>query len=194
MSNLNQRTQFRTRDHPNSGIMGRNQTQKKPQSGARKLKLAPNKRIAVKNSYSSLRKVCDQFNIPCVKKTLGIGIIRICCRTLEQLDNITLIVKELLKEHLIEEIGMPLEYTYKMKSLVIFLKPADILSSKKIDYVFQQCVIKYHYVKVDAVKESFKKPQKAMKNISSLNHVTKIIFLVTIISILITAVLSVAQN
>jgi len=104
------------------------------------------KRIAVKIAHSSLCQILKEFNIPCVEQKLGSGYVRVCCRSILQLDNIPLIIKELIKTHLIKEIGMPLEYSYKMKSLVLFLKPPDIESSIKIVKKLQKCSIKYSYL------------------------------------------------
>ena len=52
-------------------------------------------------------------------------------KIMRQLDNIALIVKGLVKLHLIEESEMePLEYSFKMNTLVFFLKPADVASKQ----------------------------------------------------------------
>jgi len=107
------------------------------------------KRNAVENAYSSFRQILKEFNIPCVKKTFGPGIVRVCCRSVVQLENITLIMKDILKQHLIEEIGMPLEYSYKMKSIVLFMKPTDKESSMEIDRIFQNCSFEYHHLVFD---------------------------------------------
>jgi hypothetical protein len=146
----------------------------------------------VKNSYYALRKVLHEFNIPCVKRVSGTGIIRICCRTFEQLDNITLIMKQLLEVNLIKEIGMPLEYAYKMTSMVLFLKPVDAMSTLKLNHVFEQCSFKYHHgviaINPTAVRRRAKKRAHSMTSIiiPRLDNVSKIIILVTIISILLT--------
>lgn len=107
------------------------------------------KRIAVNNAYSSLRQILRVFDIPCVEETFGLGIIRVCCRTVGQLDNIALIMQEFLKNDLIEEVKMPLEYFYKMRSLVLFLKPMDVMSSMKMDYVFKKSSFEYHHLVID---------------------------------------------
>merc|ERR1711925_5352 len=94
-------------------------------------------------------------------ETFGLGIIRVCCRTVGQLDNIALIMQEFLKNDLIEEVKMPLEYFYKMRSLVLFLKPMDVMSSMKMDYVFKKSSFEYHHLVIDienpaAEEKSFK--------------------------------------
>jgi len=181
-----------SRAHPPRSVMGKNQIQKKPQSSPRKsnMKMLPNKRMTVKNSYYALREVFHEFNIPCVKRVSGTGIIRICCRTFEQLDNITLIMKQLLEVNLIKEIGMPLEYAYKMTSMVLFLKPVDAMSTLKLNHVFEQCSFKYHHgviaINPTAVRRRAKKRAHSMTFIPRLDNVSKIIILVTIISILLT--------
>jgi len=108
--------------------------------------LYKSKRIAVKNAYYSLRQLLNEFNIPCVNGTFGSGIVRVCCRSVVQLDNFTLIMKELLELHLIEEVGICLEYNYKMKTLVVFLNPPNIQSTKKLDQFFKNCCFKYHHL------------------------------------------------
>lgn len=61
---------------------------------------------------------------------------RVCCRTIQQLDNIAAILKEVMKFDFIMEIGMPLEYFYKMKSLVLFIKPKNKHLANSIVRVF----------------------------------------------------------
>jgi hypothetical protein len=58
-----------------------------------KVKTIPVKRIATHNAYDNIRKVAADFAVPCVKKTVAeVGkekqIVRVCCRTIQQLDNI----------------------------------------------------------------------------------------------------------
>lgn len=121
------------------------------------------KKVAVKNTHDSLRKILTKFNIPLVQKTFGKRIVRVCCRTVIQLENITVILQELIKSNLVEEIGMPLEHSYNLKSLVLFLKPSDIESSLKLDHVFKACSFGYHHLLLDveyptvAAKEILKK-------------------------------------
>jgi hypothetical protein len=114
-------------------------------------KLLPVKRIAVEKAHNSISQLLEHYYIPQVKKVFGTGIIRVCCRTVPQLDNIPLILHELIKFHLIEEIGMPLEYSYKMKSLVLFLKPRSEPASSKLDRVFQRCTFAYHHLVVEVL-------------------------------------------
>jgi hypothetical protein len=105
-----------------------------------------NEEIAVENIYASLfHTILTEFNIPVVKKTFGQGIMRVCCTTNEQLENMNSIMKTLLEFHLIEEIGMPL---HKMP-LVLFLKPVNIESSMKVGQIFQECSFEYHDVVAD---------------------------------------------
>jgi len=141
------------------------------------------KRIAVENAHSSLRQILEEFNIPCVKETFGSGIVRVCCRSVVQLENITLIMKELLKAHLIEEVRMPLEYAYKMGSLVLFLNPVDIQSNKILDRVFKTCLFKYHHTVVDIeypAEEDEKIFEHQVVNETPMKSTLKIIIWVTI--------------
>jgi len=111
-----------------------------------KVKPIPVKRIAVRKAYREIREVSAEFKVPCVKKTVDEKIVRVCCRTIKHLDNIGMIIKELMKLDLIMEIGMPLEYSYKMKSLVLFIKPKT--KSLIIEKVFQKCTVRYPYCTV----------------------------------------------
>jgi hypothetical protein len=56
------------------------------------------------------------------------------------------ILKELMQFDFIMEIGMPLEYSYKMKSLVLFLKPKNERLSNTIEKVFKKCKLRYPHV------------------------------------------------
>jgi hypothetical protein len=149
------------------------------------------KKIAVKNAYYSLRQILKEFKIPCVKKTFGKGIVQIYCRSVVQLNHIPLIMKEFLESRLIEEIRMPLKWSYKMKNLVLLAKPRDMESGIKIDQAFKNCTLKYRYVVTDlryptttSAKEISQKKENSMTGITYIVWL-KIIFLVTVISILI---------
>jgi len=146
--NLNDFYPPRARHAGHSTTTSRNQSTKKPQSGPKRQR-KPIKKIAVKNAYSSLRRILKEFNIPCVKKTFGSGIVSVYCRSIIQLENITRIVKELLESRLIEEVGMPLNYSHKFKTLVVHLKPVDKKSITKVNQVFQNCIFEYHHVVSD---------------------------------------------
>jgi len=124
------------------------------------------KRNAVKRAYSSFCQLLKEFNIPCVKTTFGLGIVRVCCRSVVQLDNITPIMKVLVEAHLIEEVGMPLEYSYKMKSLVLFLKPTDMEASMHLDQVFEICSFEYHHLVTDVKHPTTAKKEKIEEPIS----------------------------
>ena len=55
---------------------------------------------------------------------------------MSQIKNIPLIIKELIQCNLIKEIGMPLEYAYKMKSLLLFLKPVNVQLHKSNQNIY----------------------------------------------------------
>jgi len=153
------------------------------------------KRVTVKNTYYSLHKIIKDFKIPCVKNTSGKQIVHVYCRSVVQLDNIPFIMKELLKHGLIEEIGMPMEYSYKFMNLKLFLKPVDNESSKKLVRVFQNFWCKYHYNVTDiqsrhVARRTITEKSTSLKNITPTDYVSMIIILVTIVSILLTAALS----
>jgi len=125
--------------------MCRNRTQKMPPRGSSRSRVLI-KRALVKNTYYSLREIFEEFNIPCVEKTFGIGIVRISVRNRDQIENINSIMKELLELFLIDEIGMPMEYAEKFRSLVLFLRPVDIESTNKIHQVFQESPFQFNRV------------------------------------------------
>ena len=66
---------------------------------------------------------------------------------MRQLENIAVIMAELIKFHLIKEVGMPLEHSFTLKSLVIFIKPVDIESSmsNQIIYLHQYILLNFFY-------------------------------------------------
>jgi len=111
------------------------------------------KRMNVKNTHDGLRKICEEFGIPIVKKTFGKNIVRVCCRSVIQLQNIVFIIKQLVNSNLIQEIGMPLEYDYQMRTLVLFIKPVNDFASTAaaMNDVFNQNFLQYrhHVIEVD---------------------------------------------
>jgi CRISPR/Cas system-associated protein endoribonuclease Cas2 len=167
------------------------------------------KRISVKKAHSSLRQILKAFNTPCLKDIFGSGIVRVCCRSVVQLDNIAFIMQTLLELCLIKEVRMPLEYSYKMRSLVIFLKPVNYKSGKKLIQVFRKSSFKYHQNVIDieypaaaAIKETLRKRSNCTSNITLtkpdyedtkqilMDNKSNIIMFVTIISIMLTYALS----
>jgi len=118
------------------------------------IQTCPDKKISIQNAYTSLCNVYKEFKIPVVKKTFGKGIVRISCKTCVQLDNIALIVKGLVQLHLIEESEMePLEYSFKMNTLVFFFKPADVASKQKLDHAFKKYIVEYKTLVFDVREE-----------------------------------------
>lgn len=155
-----------------------NQTKTKPQSSPQTPKAPPTitKRVVVKNAYYALREVLKEFNISCVKKTFGPGIVRVHCRSVIQLDTIALVVKKLLQSSLIEEIGMPLDYQYKFMTLVLFIKPVDDKSTMHITDVFHYCMCEYDHTKTNveypttAAMQTFKEEPNPITSI----HLSKV--------------------
>jgi hypothetical protein len=105
----------------------------------------PLKRIAVCNAHNKIHDLCTEFKVPLVQKTFGTIMVRVLCRTIPQLDNIGTILEELMRDGFIMEIGMPLVYAYKMKSLVIFIKPKPNNKERanSIEKVIQKCKVDY---------------------------------------------------
>jgi len=148
-------------NHNSSGRSVRSRSRKSSRSPAPKL--LKFKRISVENAHSALLKILIEFNIPLVKRTFGKRIVRVCCRSVAQFENIALIIKELVKSHLIEEIGMPLEMAYARQTLVMFIKPVNTKSSKKLHHVFQECSFKYHHLLIDVKYPTVRAEKKLQK-------------------------------
>lgn len=104
----------------------------------------PTKRSAVRIAYNRLLKLFQEFNIDHVKTTSGDGLIRICCRTFEQLADIPSLIKIIFQKNLIVEIGMPIKHSFKMKTLVMHLKPVDLKSRIEIHNIFDQAFCQYN--------------------------------------------------
>merc|ERR1712072_937180 len=64
-------------------------------------------------------------------------------RRIKQLDHIAVMLEELMNFGLIKEIGMPVEYSYKMKSLVLFITPKKLHESAIISKVFSTSSIQF---------------------------------------------------
>jgi len=115
--------------------------------------------IAVHKAYDKVRQVAAEFHVPCVKKTFGATIVRVSCRTIPQLDRIGSILEELMTFDFIMEIGIPLEYSYKMKSLVLSIKAKNKHISNSIENVFKKSKLCYHHFTIEV-----KRPSDAAEN------------------------------
>jgi len=73
----------------------------------------------------------------------------------------------------IMEIGMPLEYSYKMKSLVLFMKPKHNSSSNSITKVFEKCVFGYRCLIVQAKDPSVVAEKKSNELTKKLTKIVK---------------------
>jgi hypothetical protein len=104
------------------------------------------KRNAVRDTYNKLLELFGKFHVTHEKRVFGKELIRICCRTFEQLRDIDSRMKIILEANLVAEIGLPIEYKYKMKTLVIYIKPIDTKSKIKIRDVFKNSTVAYPIV------------------------------------------------
>jgi hypothetical protein len=138
-----------------------------------KVKAVPVKRNAVRKAYNKIRKVSAEFEVRCVKKAFGKGIVRICCRTIQHLDNIAVILEELMKVDFIMEIGMPLEYSYKLKTLVLFIKPKHYSLRNSIAQVFQKCTVDYPLFLVDEEDSSVAAEEKLNEEAKELSEIAE---------------------
>jgi len=90
------------------------------------------KRCAVQTAYNEILKLFQEFKIHHVKEVSGTRIIRICCRSFAQLKDIPCAMKIIFPKKLVAEIGMPLKYEYKFKTMVMHLKLIDGSSKNEI--------------------------------------------------------------
>jgi hypothetical protein len=127
-------------NEPNQRI-GRN-----PKRRSRSPRVSVIKRNLVKNTYYSLREIFEEFNVPCVEKVCGTGIVRISVRNRSQLENIASIMNELLELSLIAEVGIPMEYSNRYKSIMLFLQPVNIMATNKVHQVFQESLFQFNHV------------------------------------------------
>jgi hypothetical protein len=109
----------------------------------------PVKRLSVQYAHTCVSRLLHKEGTRKVKITHGKDVVRICSRTVGQLQHTTPLLKELLQYDYIEEIGMPLDYAYKMKSLVLFIKPIDAECSKKIECFFRNSGFNFHITVFD---------------------------------------------
>jgi len=107
------------------------------------------KKVNVKNAHKGVSEILKTFGVPIVKKTFGKRIVRVCCKTILQLQNIVFITKHLVESDLIQEIGMALKYELKMRTMVLYIKPMNDGSSKKIGKVFEESLCKYRHHVID---------------------------------------------
>lgn len=101
---------------------------------------------AVKKAHEALCQILKEFHISQVERTYGTGIVRVSCRSVDQIESITTIVGVCVKYDLIQEVGFPSEFTKKMKSFVLFIKPVDINACVKLALVFKNCAYGYNYL------------------------------------------------
>lgn len=109
----------------------------------------PVKRISVQYAHISVNQLLQNRDIRCIQKTHGKGVVRVCSRTVSQLQNTAIILEKLIDENLIDEIGMPLDYAYKMKSLVLFIRPKNMDATEKIEMKFRSSGLNYHLTVFD---------------------------------------------
>lgn len=133
------------------------QVASKPQSSR-----LPIKRITVHYAHTSVSQLMITHGVRLIQKTHGKGVVRICARTVPQLRNTATILYPLINENLIEEVGMPLKYAYKMKSLVLFIKPQDQKATEIIESRFRNSGFNYHITVFD-VKNPYLKEEEALK-------------------------------
>jgi hypothetical protein len=122
----------------------------------------PIRRLAVKYAHGCVSRQLHRAKIPHLKRTHGNDVVRIICRTRIQLQHLNAVFKEIIQHKYIEEIGMPLHWAYKMKQLVVFIKPFDAKCSKKIEDKFKNCGLNFHITVFD-VKNPYAKDENTSK-------------------------------
>lgn len=115
------------------------------------------KRDCVRIAHYQITKSLRHFTIPQVSNSTGHRIVRVCCRTTEQLQNIVPLLSQLMKKKIVLEVGMPLIYEHKMKSLVLFIKPTNVASSMEIEAILKRSEHGYHVSVKDIMPKISKK-------------------------------------
>jgi len=108
----------------------------------------------VRYAHACISQTLHEEKVNHVSRTQGNDVVRICSRTVPQLENLNAILKELLQHNYIEEIGMPLNYAYKMKSLVLFIKPFDARCSEFSEIItskFKNSGLNFHITVFDVI-------------------------------------------
>jgi len=135
---------------PHQKSANKKQSTKKKRVKSRAAKL-PMKRLSVQYAHVCISQALHEAKVHHVLKTQGKDVVRICSRTTSQLQSTNAILKELLKHNYIEEVGMPLDYNYKFKSLVLFIKPFDVKCSEKIASKFRDSGLNFHITVFDVM-------------------------------------------
>jgi len=121
------------------------------------------KRSAVRIAHNELLKLFQEFNITHVNEVSGAALIRICCRTFDQLQDISSATKIILQKNLITKIGMPTKHNYKFKTLVLYLKPIDVASSIEIYNLLLQRSCDYLVTLVNSLQNHTKEKSSTIK-------------------------------
>lgn len=148
---------------PRQDSLYKKQSTNKKQFKTKKKKM-PFKRMAVKYAHASVARELRQAKVPHVLKAHGKDVVRIICRTVVQLQNLNTILKEFIQHNHIEEIGMPLYWAYKMKQLVLFIKPINVKFSKEIENKFKNSGLHFHITVFD-VKNPYAKNKNSSKTL-----------------------------
>lgn len=136
-----------------------------------KKSLTSKKAHIVRKTHDKLVKALREHKVRHVKKVFGKGLVRVCCRTYDQLANIVATMRKIAP--LIKEVGMPLQCGINMKSIVMFIKPIDTGDqlSLKIENLFKQNISGYNVRLMDieekvpekiTMPETIEKPGEAL--------------------------------
>lgn len=141
-------SRYGSRKQPNYYHSGKNYSNKNSYYKSTNQKPFTSKKgHAVRKTHERLKKTLREFNIRHVKKVFGKGLVRVCCRTYDQIANIIALIRKIAP--LIQEIGMPLQCACNMKSIVLFIKPFDIQTSPAIEKLFQTSICGYNVRMID---------------------------------------------
>lgn len=112
-----------------------------------------NKRAAAKQAYNTISRECEKLNIPHVEKVIGPNIVRICCRTFDQMTNMGRLIREIGKRDLVLQMGMPLRWALNKKTLVIYIKAKSTEDGLKIKAVFQKSMLNFRMSIINVIEE-----------------------------------------
>jgi hypothetical protein len=159
--------------------------QYKKKKGWNKKTIPISKRCAVRTAYDGLLKVFQEYKFHHTKRVSGVALVRVCCRTFDQLEDVSSATEMVFQKNLIAEIGMPLEHSYRMKTLVMYLKPVDAQSSIEIYNIFNQRTCAYRLLLVNPPKSQTKE-KFAISSVKTMHILTRVNPILNVLVIIMT--------
>lgn len=105
--------------------------------------------VAVQKAHAKLSSFFRLFRVRHVNRVFGPGLVRVCSRTIIQIDGLPAMFHYIASKNWVHEIGMPVDCGGNMKSLVMFIKPVNVDAGRNIESFFKQSFAGYKVVTVD---------------------------------------------